>query len=318
MTVFDLQNTNKQMTAEKIPATVTALGTFDGVHIGHAALLREACTLASSLGSDVFPAVWTFFEPPFRGRVKYLTTLQEKLSLFARAGIRYVFLEEFSNVQMLPPKDFVSKILLAGCGVRGSVCGFNFRFGHSAMGTPAFLQKELANALAPVLITQKVTQGAEAGSSTRIRALLDAGDTEYAAQCLGRYYSVSLPVVHGKELGRKIGIPTINQNFPLERQTPLRGTYASTVSVDGVLYPGVTNVGIRPSITENDSHTPNAETHIIGYRGWRYDKSLRVYFRHRLRDEQAFPSLDALKAQIARDIDASNASFHEHKELCYG
>lgn len=316
MTVFDLQNQYRQLTEPEIKSlsTVTALGTFDGVHIGHAALLRKAAEQAAVIGAS--PAVWTFLDPPFHGRSKILMTLHDKLACFASFGIRYAFLEDFSAVRETDPAAFVSDILLQKCGVRGAVCGFNFRFGHAASGTPALLSELLAAAGAALTVIPAVTLDGTAVSSTRIRSLLASGDTEHAARCLGRYYSVCLPVVHGKELGRKIGVPTINQNFPPELQTPMRSTYAAAVLIDGSYYPGVTNVGIRPSISENDDHVPNAETHIIGYHGWLYDKPIRVFFRRRLRDEMKFSSLDALKEQIACDIRASVSTFDKCKEFC--
>ncbi|MBQ8578721.1 MAG: riboflavin biosynthesis protein RibF [Clostridia bacterium] len=317
MTVFDLQNQYRQLTTEEISAlsTVPALGTFDGVHLGHAALLSAAVSLAET--QNAAPAVWTFPEPPFSGRTRLLTTLSERLSLFASHGIRYAFLTDFSEIRDTPADRFVTDILQKQCSARGAVCGFNFRFGQGAAGTPSRLSEILGNAGFPVLVVDAVTLDGEAVSSTRIRSLLECGETMTAARCLGRCHSICLPVVHGKALGRTIGVPTINQNIPPAMQAPMRGTYASVVSLNGCLYPGVTNLGTRPSIKENDSHTPNAETHIIGYRGWLYDKSVRVFFGKRLRDEKPFPALDALKEQISRDIEASVSAFDETKELCH-
>ncbi|MBE6656925.1 MAG: riboflavin biosynthesis protein RibF [Ruminococcaceae bacterium] len=310
MTVFDLQNHNRQLHTDALSEiTVSAaLGCFDGVHLGHAALLKTACDTARQNGSE--PAVWTFLTPPFPGRAKQLTGLSEKLTLFAGHGIRYAFLYDFSEVRTLAPETFVRDILIGQCHAAACVCGFNFRFARDAVGTPDVLSSLLSSYGRTLHIQPAVIANGLPISATRIRSLLAAGDTVTAAAFLGRPYSFCLPVVHGKELGRTIGVPTINQNPTADMQIPSAGTYASTVTVDSVAYPAVTNIGIRPSIV-GDNHVPNAETHIIGYRGWLYDKPVTVSFRQRLRDEIHFPSLDALREQIASDIRASLDTFSE-------
>ncbi|MBR5869932.1 MAG: riboflavin biosynthesis protein RibF [Clostridia bacterium] len=310
MTVLDLQDHNRQLHIEerKTLSVSVCLGYFDGVHIGHAALLKAAYDAAVRHGIDA--AVWTFSAPPFPGRAKQLTTLSEKLSLFASHGIRYAFLYEFNDVRDLSPEDFVEKILIGECHVRSCVCGFNFRFAKNAQGTTEDLRRLLSAYNADLDVLEAVTLDGLAVSATRIRGHLSEGDTVTAARCLGRNYAFTLPVVHGKALGRTIGVPTINQNPPTDMQLPANGTYATTAYIDGMAYPAVTNIGIRPTVTEDD-HLPNAETHIIGYDGCLYDRSVTVAFRRRLRDEMRFDSLDALKAQIADDIRASVASYSE-------
>ncbi|MBQ7301654.1 MAG: bifunctional riboflavin kinase/FMN adenylyltransferase [Clostridia bacterium] len=308
MTVLDLQNNNIQLHEDEIRAlsTATALGCFDGVHIGHAALLQKACSLARE--TDTAPAVWTFLNPPFPGRAKQLTPLSEKLALFASHDIRYAMLFDFADVRNYEPEPFVREILVGACHTRACVCGFNFRFAKNASGTPDDLHYALSAHGAALHVLPPVQWDGAPVSATRIRAFLASGDVASAAYCLGRYHALSLPVVHGKELGRTIGVPTINQNPTDALQLPANGTYATAVTIDGISYPSVTNIGIRPSVT-GDDHIPNAETHIIGYRGWLYDRPVTVVFRRRLRDEIRFPSLDALKAQITCDIRASVDTF---------
>lgn len=310
MTVLDLQNHNRQLNPNALGAcsVSAALGCFDGVHLGHAALLRAACEEAEKNGT--VPAVWTFLDPPFPGRSKLLTGLGEKLALFASHGIRYAFLYDFQEIRSLPPEQFVDDILIGQCHVLTCICGFNFRFGKNAAGTPEILEQLLLARGGTMRMIPEVSMDNHPISATRIRALLSDGDTVSAARCLGRLYTISLPVIHGKALGRTIGIPTINQNPTPQMQIPRDGIYATTVVIDGEAYPAVTNIGSRPSIDE-DNHIPNIETHIIGYHGWLYDRQITVAFRHRLRDEIRFPSLDALKAQITSDILASQTTFHE-------
>jgi riboflavin kinase/FMN adenylyltransferase len=312
MTVLDLQNHNRQLNPDVLGtcSVSAALGCFDGVHLGHAALLRAACEEAEKNGTA--PAVWTFFNPPFPGRARILTDLSEKLTLFASYGIRYAFLYDFHEIRSLSPAQFVEDILIGQCHVRTCVCGFNFRFGKNAAGTPELLEQLLLERGGTMRMIPEITMDGLPISATRIRALLSDGDTVSAARCLGRQFTISLPVVHGKALGRTIGIPTINQNPSPQMQIPRDGIYATAVTIGDMVYPAVTNIGSRPSIDE-DNHIPNIETHIIGYHGWLYDRQVTVAFRHRLRDEIRFSSLDELKAQIASDILASQTTFHESK-----
>lgn len=286
---------------------VVALGNFDGVHAGHRALLQESVRFAGE--NSLFPAVWTFSTLPFPEKDKQICTAGERLALFAEAGIRRVFLEDFSAVRGVPPQEFVARILLGDCHAEKIVCGFNYRFGANAAGTPETLSELLSGTGTALSVLPPVRFGESVISSTRIRALLQKGSVEEAAACLGRLYSFCLPVVHGKELGRTLGFPTVNQELPASLALPAPGTYATAVMIDGIPYPAVTNIGTRPSIEADDDHLPNAETHIIGYHGWLYGTDVRVWFRYRLRDERRFPTLSALEEQIRRDSAASVSGF---------
>jgi len=278
----------------------------------YALRLEKTAEKARELG--IAPGVWLFRSPPTdflkTPPPPHLSTLEDKLLLFKTLGIRFAFIEDFEAIGEISPDAFAKDILQGACRCRHAVCGFNFRFARDAVGTPDVLSSLLSSYGRTLHIQPAVIANGLPISATRIRSLLAAGDTVTAAAFLGRPYSFCLPVVHGKELGRTIGVPTINQNPTADMQIPSAGTYASTVTVDSVAYPAVTNIGIRPSIV-GDNHVPNAETHIIGYRGWLYDKPVTVSFRQRLRDEIHFPSLDALREQIASDIRASLDTFSE-------
>ncbi len=308
MILFDLAKDCRQIEKNTLSApVVAALGNFDGVHTGHRALLDRTVEMSRIHGA--VPAVWTFSAPPFPERCRYLTTLSEKLTLFREAGIRYVMLYDFPAIRDMTPEAFVSEILISECGVVGCVCGFNYRFGRGGLGTPELLRSLMEPSGGFVSVEAPVLLDGTPVSSTRIRAYLEAGDVQKAALCLGRLYTVSGPVLHGKALGRTIGVPTLNQALLPGMQTAARGTYATYVVIDDTPCPAVTNIGIRPSIAENDPHTLNAETHIIDYKGWLYGKNITVCFRYRLRDERSFASLDALKAQIDADIRQSRDTF---------
>lgn len=293
------------------PDAVAALGTFDGVHPGHLALLRETVRLSQQL--DLCPSVWTFTEPPLPPGTPRLCTLREKLALFADAGIRRVYLADFQAVRAFTPERFVNESLISDCSVYGVVCGYNFRFGMNAVGTPDMLSALLSehrvplSVLPPVCVTDNGTT--DVVSSTKIRALLDVGDVERAALYLGRPFSFSLPVVHGKELGRVLGFPTVNQDPAPGAAIPAVGSYSSAVFLDGKWYPAVTNIGVRPSVASENDYSLNAETHIIGWQQPLYGKKVRIYFRRRLRDEKHFSSLSGLREQIEKDAAASLAEF---------
>jgi len=307
MIIYDLENNT--LLSEQIRDTfftVLALGNFDGVHIGHRVLLEKTVLTAKSLG--IHPAVWTFASPPFPSKAKMLTTMEEKLILFRELGIQYVFAEDFSAVSHVPPDVFAREILLRHCGARSVICGYNYRFGHLAAGTPKMLDALLCPAKVSVNIIPPVEIGGIPVSATRIRRLLDSGDTLGAGNCLGRLFSVVLPISHGKQLGRTIGFPTVNQYPTPDMQIPGIGTYASSVIVDGKMLPAVTNIGYRPTVSSFET-TPNIETHIIGYNGDLYGKNIRVLFRQKLRDERKFNDLNELKNQILLDIKASSVDF---------
>ena len=281
-----------------------ALGNFDGVHTGHAALISRAVEYARAHG--IKSAVWTFSDDtavlPNKPGVHCITDLVEKLELIRGLGVDYVLLEDFSRVRDYTPERFVRELLIKECGAVCAVCGFNFRFGAGGLGTGDTLRELMAPreciVVPPVYIGDKLV------SSTAIRRLIKEGDMEGTAQMLGRPFSIDFPVVKGKQLGRTIGIPTINQNFPDGHVIPKGGIYACTVDVAGETLLGVANVGTRPTIV-NDTHAVNCETHIINYNGWLYGKNIKVAFHHRLRDEIRFDGIEALRAQIERDIAAT-------------
>lgn len=280
-----------------------ALGSFDGVHLGHAALIGEAVRNARENGRA--SAVWTFSDEssslPGKQGMRSITTMREKLSLFAELGADYALLANFGQVRDLSPEEFVNGILKRDCGVRTVVCGFNFSFGKGGAGKPEALS-ELMGRDNCIIVPPVCADGIPVSSSA-IRRLIESGDTEEAAKLLGRPFFIDFPVVHGKELGRTIGLPTINQDFPAGHVIPANGIYACLAEIDGRSYAGVSNVGTRPTV--DNSGRINCETHIIGYSGWLYGENIKVSFYKRLRGEQRFPDVASLKAQIERDAKAA-------------
>lgn len=306
MEVFDLRTMQKEESAVS-PLSV-ALGNFDGVHTGHAELIREAAKYARENG--IRSAVWTFSDEsavlPNKPDVRCITSTKEKLELIAKLGVDFVILENFEDVRNLTPGQFVSDYLKNRLGAVCAVCGFNFRFGAGGVGDA----KALESLMYPkhCIVVPPIHIDGITVSSTEIRRIIESGDMELAEKFLGHSFSFTAPVVDGKHLGRTIGIPTINQNFPIGHIIPGGGIYICRVKAEGKSYPGIANIGTRPTIKDDD-HTINCETHIIGYSGTLYGEPVKVSFLKRLRDEMKFADVDALGAQIRQDINDTLAYF---------
>ncbi len=308
MTIFTLP----ERTRGTLPARplAVALGNFDGVHLGHRRLLRTVCSLAGESG-DCIPAVWTFTSLAKASvPAPALTTTEEKLRQFAHAGIRTAVFESFDAVRDLSPEAFVCDYLVKKLRCATVVCGFNFRFGKGGVGDADTLRELLSQQGVPLTVIEPVLYVGEPISSTRIRLAVQAGDMEYAAALLGRPFSVSLPVLHGNRIGRTLGLPTVNQKFPLGHIVPMLGIYACICTVGGKRYAAVANVGTRPTVS--DAGEVNCETHLLDFTGELYGETVRVEFLRRIRAEQKFDFVTALKAAIEQDVRDARAYFAAH------
>ncbi len=287
---------------EKLPeGCAIALGNFDGVHRGHQKLFE----LAGEKGHK--KVAWTFTTLAKPGLVvPYLTDMKAKLALFKEYGLDYAIFEEFESVRELDYICFARKYLVENFSPARVVCGFNFRFGHKGVGDAEMLRDLLSEIGVDVDVMQPVFRHSKTVSSSAIRVAVMLGDMDGAFDLLGHPFSVNFPVCHGKELGRKLGIPTINQNFPEGHIIPRHGIYACTASVDGNIYIAVTNIGTRPTVSGN---YVNCETHIINYSGDLYDKEVKIDFYGYLRDEMRFGSVDELASQIRKDIESAKDFF---------
>ena len=284
------------------PASAVALGAFDGIHVGHRAILGTAVSIARARS---LPALACTFDPhPLDvlqpgGAPVPITTLAERLALMEETGVDGVVVLEFTRgLAAMEPEAFVKDVLLVRLGARDIVVGFNHRFGHRARGD-ARLLTELAPGLGFTahIVPPQVVDGV-AVSSSEIRALLQRGDVASAARFLGRPYGVGGRVVRGAGRGRTLGFPTAN----VEPDRPLlipTGVYACRARVDGGMYPTVVNIGVRPTFAEQ---TLAVEAHLLDFSADLYDRELRLEFIRRLRGEQKFPSPEALKKQIALDV----------------
>lgn len=279
--------------------SVLCIGNFDGVHLGHRQLVDSVLEKARILKQkypEIVSGAW-FFDSNFYKHTAEIFTIDEKLDIFASLGLDYAIIANFNEIKNTSPEDFVRQILQNDCKCVFAVCGENFRFGTKASGSANDLV-EIMNGNAEIVTL--LTDCERVVSSTYIRELLANGDIENANRLLSSNYSLISCVVHGKALGRKLGIPTINQ-FSEDKELILKnGIYCTKCTIDGELYYGVTNVGIRPTVDATDQK--NIETHLIGYDGDCYDKLVKVEFLSRLRDEIKFDSVDELRLQIQKDL----------------
>ena len=282
--------------------TCVALGNFDGIHLGHRAIIEACARTAREEG--LLSLVWSFRRHPehiLKGSFSSgnIISLSDKEEIMTDLGIGHIIWENFESVRFLSPEEFCQTILLKKLYAKKVFCGFNFTFGKNGAGNADFLKEYLTPLGVEVIALDPVTQGGEPISSTRIRALLSDGNMEQAAQLLGRPYSIRFPVLHGKHLGTKIGFPTLNQSFPEEYVVPKKGVYAVRMILDGKSYPGVCNVGNRPTVDQNGETL--AETHLFDFSGDLYGKKVKVEFFSFLRPEKRFSSLEELKKQITKD-----------------
>ena len=291
---------------------VIALGFFDGVHLGHAALLRRTVEEAARRG--VTPAVFTFDRPPKEVLTgtpcPLINSPEDRKDLVQRLfGIREVLMVPFDHEMMTTPwDDFVTRILVGRYHAVHLVAGHDHHFGHKNQGSPELLMEKCRELGLGCDIIPKVEVGGITVSSTYIRRLVEMGQIERANRFLGHPHVLTGTVRHGRGLGSSRLFPTANLIIPPHVLVPSHGVYVTRATLeDGTSYAAVTNVGTRPTVNSGSDIT--VEACLLDFEGDLYGKTLRVEFFQHLRDEIRFDSLDALKAQIAADADTTRAYF---------
>lgn len=292
-------------------ATVLTIGNFDGVHLGHQALLARVGQAARACG---LPAAVLTFEPHPReffdpaSAPARLTTLREKLELLQNYGADLTCVSPFNTVfAALTADEFIEQVLVRCLKVRHLIIGDDFRFGARRAGDFALLQAAGASLGFQVEAMESVVQGGERASSSGVREALAAGDMARAARLLGRPYSIDGRVVHGQKLGRQLGFATANIRIK-HNPLPLTGVFAVSVTgAAGRPLNGVANLGVRPTV--GGQLQPLLEVHLFDFDGDIYGAHLSVSFLHKLRDEMKFPDFNALVAQIGQDAEAARAFF---------
>ncbi|NOT15652.1 MAG: bifunctional riboflavin kinase/FAD synthetase [Methylotenera sp.] len=279
-----------------------AIGNFDGIHLGHQALLSRLIDTAAA--KKLTPAVMTFephpreFFTPQNAPAR-LSTLREKLEHFQQAGLAQAYVCRFNLIfSQISAQSFMADILRNQLNANTILVGDDFKFGAKRAGSITDFRENGFDLISLPL----VMLGAERVSSTRVRQALAEGDLVQAKALLGRAYSISGKVVHGEKRGRQLGFPTANVHMRHERPA-LSGVYA--VKLDGLN--AVANLGVRPTIAGVPKMS--LEVHVLDFNGNLYDKHVRVEFLYKIRDEMKFDGLDALKAQIAADIAVARKVF---------
>jgi len=294
------------------PAAV-AIGNFDGVHLGHRRIVERVRTeaLARGLQSCVLtfePHPREFFSAetaPTR-----LTSLREKLELLGALQLDRVHVQRFTpEFAALSPLAFVERVLVAALAAKWVLVGDDFRFGAKRAGDVALLAAAGQRHGFAVETMPTVVDDGVRVSSSAIRSALAIGDVDRATRLLGRRYTISGRVIHGQKLGRQLGYPTANVDLEHNRP-PLFGIYAVRMhGIGGHPVDGVASLGYRPTVT--NQRTPSLEVYLFDFDRDIYGVRVRVEFLRKIRDEEKFPDLDALKAAIARDCEAARRVLHE-------
>jgi len=290
------------------------VGNFDGVHLGHRTMLERVVASAKALGvrSCVLtfePHAREFFAPataPTR-----LTRLRDKLELFAEAGIERVHVARFdARLASVAAERFVDEMLLQGLGTAWLLVGRDFRFGAKRAGDFALLERLARERGLRLEAMPEVMQEGVRVSSSAVRAALAAGELERAAQLLGRPFTMSGRIAHGERLGRSLGFPTAN--IVLRRRPPLAGVFVVEAELEEThaRLRGAASVGRRPTLHADAA--PLLEVHLLDFDEAIYGRHLRVTFLARLRDEERYDGLEALRAAIARDVSRTREYFKDH------
>lgn len=279
---------------------IFALGFFDGVHLGHQALLAQCVALARE--RDCQAAAITFAGHPrsaFAPVPPLINSLDDRRRLLARYGIAHIrTFPATKQVMSTPWEDFLTLLLAEGAA--GFVCGHDFRFGSEGLGDAEKLKRFCMQRNLPCVILPEQTLNGIRISSTYIRRQVESGDMDTAVRFLGHPHLLTGTVIPGKQLGRRLGFPTANLRLPEGLAVPRFGVYASRCRVDGKEYAAVTNVGTRPTVSGIGI---TVEPWILDYEGDLYGREITLEFYRFLRAEEKFPSLEALRTQILRDAE---------------
>ncbi len=290
--------------------SAVALGNFDGVHKAHAALIEKTVQEAKkrSLRATAYildPHPRTLLHP--EEPVRLLTSIERKTELLHELGIDSVYTERRGKeILQLTPPAFVEKILKEELAAKFVVVGFNYRFGKNAAGDAEEMKRLCRENKIDCTIMNPVMESGKPVSSTRLRAMLAMGDTETVNRLSFRPYTLDGVVQKGKQLGVTLGFPTMNIAIERDMLVPRHGVYISRTYIDGIAYGSVTNIGVNPTV-ENTS--VRMESHLLAYKGDAYGKKVSVEFLAFIRDEKAFPSLEALCMQIEKDKQAAITYF---------
>lgn len=296
---------------ESVRGTGIGLGSFDGLHIGHLALIGTLIDECRYMG--ISSVVFTFLKHPGtilrKGLYQPLiTSIEHKTEILSRTSLDYLCFREFDEkFSRMPAETFVETVLVGWLKVRLVVVGFNYRFGYMGKGDAEMLRRMGERFGFRVIVLPPVRVNDETVSSTLIRSYVQKGNMKRVFELLGRHFSIPGRVSDGRRVGRELGFPTANLYPEPEMVIPAKGVYVTRTLVGEVWYDSVTNIGHAPTIREPG--VMSIETHLLDYSGDLYGRKIEVCFLERLRGEKRFESRDALMAQIGQDIEHARAWF---------
>lgn len=297
---------------KRAKGTAVALGYFDGIHVGHQAVLNKALEKAEEKG--LTPVVMLFDIHPRKlltGRVPPMLLSEDRKRLLLKEMGFEVFDFDFREAMNYSPEQFEERILLGQLNAKVVVCGYDYHYGRGGKGSSETLKKELTPKNIEVYSLSPVYLGDETVSSTKIRHLINEGEIERANAMLGDYFTYDFTVEKGDGIGHKLGFPTINQFFPEDFIIPKYGVYASRVKIGEDCYSSVTNIGTRPTVSGENMRS---ETCIFDFEGNLYGKRVEVSLMRFLREEKKFASLSELKEAVSKDIAKAKEIYKESTE----
>jgi riboflavin kinase/FMN adenylyltransferase len=280
-----------------------ALGFFDGIHTGHAIVIKNAVKYAKSQNAE--SGIVLFRNHPkefFTGeKIEHIITFDDKITMFNRLGVDYVFLLDFNkDFATLSPQDYMENVIMPYCQPIAITTGFNHTFGFNGAGTPKLLEQYSKDFGFKYFQVPPITTQSTLISSTNIRQAIKSSNFDLVRALLGYNFYIKSPVVHGRKIGRTINFPTANLIYPNDIVKIERGVYFVTVSTNRKRYKGVMNYGLRPTVEKGDV-VDVPEVHLLDYSGNLYGNIVKVSIIAKIRDERPFKSLEELKNQITKD-----------------
>ena len=297
--------------AELFQESIVTVGVFDGLHIGHQAVIHQVLTQSEKF--KLASVVLTFDPPPlaFLAPEKCppaLTTLPKKIEILEQLGVDAVVFAPFdAYLQQMAPDTFVQQVLLQRLHARQVIIGYDWQFGKGRSGNPAALKRLGKQYQFGVTIVGPVQLHGAPVHSTRVREAIAKSNLDLGSQLLGRRYSIMGEIVQGEGRGRQIGFPTANIDAG-NQMLPPGGVYAIQVKLEGCIFDGVTNMGTRPTF---DGEKFQIETHLFDFEKMVYGKKIEIFFIEKIRDERKFPDPETLVAQIKQDVATAKAILNQ-------
>ena len=273
--------------------SAVALGLFDGVHKGHKAVIEK---MLSSCDETLIPTVFTFDFFKNGGRV---ITFSDKEKILYDMGVKVIYSPPFSEIKNLSPDEFIEEILIKKMNAEKLFCGENFTFGKDRKGTATYLKEKAETLGVKTVIIPTVKQNKKEISSTFMKTLMKEGRIKELNEISEREYSFKLKIEKGRKIGREMGFKTINQRLPKDLCEIKKGVYAVRVKIADELYEGVCNIGVKPTVTDENERF--SETHIFDFDKDVYGKEAEIFLVDFIREEKKFGSLEELKKQINAD-----------------